>query len=177
MNARCSKIWQSSSYLLWPTRPSRLGSNQTRTSNISWTLASSIHPNPAWSPAPAFLPWSHNRKPGGLVNVNSGTAVNNNGDGAAKRNPRRQQQSGATGNTNGGAANNAGASGNNKNNGATGAANQGTHANPMNAIPAGNPNPISNPGAGSLAACLAICQGNPAYVVYTFASGACKLFG
>ncbi|KFY97399.1 hypothetical protein V500_02087 [Pseudogymnoascus sp. VKM F-4518 (FW-2643)] len=54
---------------------------------------------------------------------------------------------------------------------------QGTHANPMNVVPAGNPSPISQPAQNNLAACLAACQGNPACTAYTFSSGACKLFG
>jgi hypothetical protein len=46
----------------------------------------------------------------------------------------------------------------------------------MNAVPAGNPNPISTPAATSLAACLAACQENASCIAYTFESNTCKLF-
>jgi len=54
---------------------------------------------------------------------------------------------------------------------------QGTHSNPMNAQPAGNPTPLTTPAATDLAACLADCKGNPSCIAYTFANGVCKLFG
>ncbi|KAH8747435.1 hypothetical protein F5882DRAFT_370734, partial [Hyaloscypha sp. PMI_1271] len=38
----------------------------------------------------------------------------------------------------------------------------GTHANPVNAIPAGSPSPIAEPVVDNLSACLAACKGNPA---------------
>ncbi|KAH8676480.1 hypothetical protein BGZ60DRAFT_428997 [Tricladium varicosporioides] len=52
----------------------------------------------------------------------------------------------------------------------------GTHANPINSVPAGAPAPIATPAVNSLAACLAACKGNPACIAYTFESGVCKLF-
>jgi hypothetical protein len=127
---------------------------------------------------PSVVPTAAN--PGGLATSNSETASNNNNGAQGGANHRRQQQGGAAGG-NTGANNNGGATttsngGATTNNGAS-TANQGTHANPMNAVPAGNPNPISTPAASSLAACLAACQGNSACVAYTFVSGACKLFG
>ncbi|KFY72883.1 hypothetical protein V499_07017 [Pseudogymnoascus sp. VKM F-103] len=54
---------------------------------------------------------------------------------------------------------------------------QGTHANPLNAAPAGAPAPIDTPKVNNLAACLASCKGNPSCIAYTFKSGVCKLFG
>jgi hypothetical protein len=60
--------------------------------------------------------------------------------------------------------------------GAQGATQQGTNANPMNGVPAGNPSPISQPAQNNLAACLVACQGNPACTAYTFVSRQCKLF-
>jgi len=53
---------------------------------------------------------------------------------------------------------------------------QGTHANPINATPAGNPAPISTPATSNLDACLADCKGNPTCVNYTFSNNICKLF-
>jgi hypothetical protein len=53
----------------------------------------------------------------------------------------------------------------------------GTHANPVNAVPAGSPSPIAEPVVDDLSACLAACKGNPACIAYTFESGVCKLFG
>jgi hypothetical protein len=53
----------------------------------------------------------------------------------------------------------------------------GTHANPVNAVPAGSPVPIAKPAVDDLAACLAACKGNPSCIAYTFESGVCKLFG
>ncbi|KAH6675880.1 hypothetical protein B0J14DRAFT_652717 [Halenospora varia] len=52
----------------------------------------------------------------------------------------------------------------------------GTHANPINSIPAGASAPIATPVVDSLAACLAACKGNSACIAYTFESGVCKLF-
>lgn len=119
------------------------------------------------SSIPSVVPTAAN--PGGLAN--GGGAANGGSQG--NQHQRRQQQGGnggaqggATGNNNGGTTQNGANNGGTNNGGAT--ANQGTHANPMNAIPAGNPNPISTPAATSLAACLAACQGNPACVAYTF---------
>ncbi|KAH6708980.1 hypothetical protein DL95DRAFT_484349 [Leptodontidium sp. 2 PMI_412] len=150
---------------------------------------------------PSVVPTTAN--PGGLASSNSGTTGNGNGNagsnagtagntnagtqgGAQPR--RRQQQGGATGGAAAGGATSGGATNNNNNGGAvtgqTGAnnnggaatGNQGTHASPMNAAPAGNPNPISTPAASSLATCLAACKSNAACVAYTFLSGTCKLF-
>ncbi|KAL5317067.1 hypothetical protein ACEPPN_016121 [Leptodophora sp. 'Broadleaf-Isolate-01'] len=53
----------------------------------------------------------------------------------------------------------------------------GTHANPVNAVPAGSPSPIAEPVVDDLSACLAACNKNPACIAYTFESGVCKLFG
>lgn len=98
-----------------------------------------------------------------------------NPTGVQQQQHKRQQNGAPGGNT--GANNNGGAATSNSgaNNGAA-TANQGTHANPMNAVPAGNPTPIATPAANSLAACLAACQGQAACVAYTFVSGTCKLF-
>jgi len=52
----------------------------------------------------------------------------------------------------------------------------GTHAAPLNAIPAGAPAPIATPEVDDLSACLAACKGNPSCIAYTFESGVCKLF-
>ncbi|PVH74433.1 hypothetical protein DL98DRAFT_594073 [Cadophora sp. DSE1049] len=134
---------------------------------------------------PSVVPTAAN--PGGLAASNSGTAKDGNAgaqggaQGGAQPHRRQQQGGAAGGNTNNNNNNNGGAATNqngaSNNNGGTATANQGTHANPLNAAPAGNPNPISTPSAGSLAACLAACQGNAACVAYTFVSGTCKLFG
>jgi hypothetical protein len=47
----------------------------------------------------------------------------------------------------------------------------------LNATPAGNRTPIARPTEDSLDACLAACEGNLAWIAYTFESGVCKLFG
>lgn len=84
---------------------------------------------------------------------------------------RRQQQSGAQG-ASGGAQTGAGATGSTGSTSST----AGTHAAPMNSVPAGSPAPIATPKVDDLSACLAACRGNPACVAYTFESGICKLF-
>jgi hypothetical protein len=52
-----------------------------------------------------------------------------------------------------------------------------THANPKNGIPAVSQAPLATPSnIGSLDACLAACNGNPACISYTFISGVCNLY-
>ncbi|KFY95456.1 hypothetical protein V500_02771 [Pseudogymnoascus sp. VKM F-4518 (FW-2643)] len=60
--------------------------------------------------------------------------------------------------------------------GASAAIATGTHANPINSVPAGSPAPIATPAVDSLDSCLAACKGNSACIAYTFESGVCKLF-
>jgi hypothetical protein len=80
---------------------------------------------------------------------------------------RRRQQKGAAGGS---------ASGQGAQNPATGPTNQGTHANPINAVPADSPTPIATPAVDDLTACLDACKGNPACIAYVFESGVCKLY-
>jgi hypothetical protein len=87
---------------------------------------------------------------------------------------RRQQQGAAPGSTSGQAAKNPATS---PATGSSTTTTQGTHANPINAVPAGSPTPIAEPVVDNLAACLAACRGNQACIAYTFESGVCKLFG
>jgi hypothetical protein len=83
---------------------------------------------------------------------------------------------GGQGATNGGAG--SGATNPTTGNGVTGGTGSqvGTHASPMNAVPAGSPAPISTPAVTDLAACLAACKSNSACIAYTFASNVCDLF-
>ncbi|KAH8591431.1 hypothetical protein B0O99DRAFT_598026 [Bisporella sp. PMI_857] len=96
---------------------------------------------------------------------------------AATSTKARRQQNGSPNGGNTGNQNQGGNTANPSTGGnGNGNAQQGTHANPVNATPAGSPSPIATPAVNDLAACLASCRGNSACVAYTFQSGVCRLF-